>query len=170
VKLTELFVAEIEREAVPTRKMLERYPADRNDWKPHEKSMPLGYLATLVATIIGWVDMIVNQEGIDFNPPGGPKYKPREMTTATELVHALDASMAKAREALAHTTDDHLLTNWKYMSAGKTLKEDPRHIAVRDGTLNHLAHHRGQLTVYYRLLGIPVPSIYGPFADDKSLG
>lgn len=166
MKMTELFLADIGREAAPTRRGLERVPEGSNDWKPHEKSMPLGYLATLVATIIGWIDMIVKQDGIDFNPPGGPKYKPKEMTTSRELVEALDASVAKAREALASTTDEHLMTLWKYMVAGRVVGEQPRHIAIRDGALNHLAHHRGQLTVYLRLNGVPVPSIYGPSADE----
>ena len=166
MKLTDLFLADIEGEAVPTRVVLERVPEGRNHWKPHEKSMPMGYLAALVATIIGWIDMMVKQEGIDFNPPGGQKNKPKEMTTSRELVEALDASVAKARQALANTTDEHLLTSWKYMVSGRVVGEQPRHIAIRDGVLNHLAHHRGQLTIYLRLNGVPVPSIYGPSADE----
>jgi len=137
MKLTDLFLADIEREAAPTRRVLERVPEGRNHWKPHEKSMPMGYLAALVATIIGWIDMMVKQEGIDFNPPGGQKNKPKEMTTSRELVEALDASVAKARQALANTTDEHLLTSWKYMVGGRVVGEQPRHIAIRDGVLNH---------------------------------
>jgi len=166
MKLTDLFLADIEREAAPTRRVLERVPEGCNDWKPHQKSMPMGYLAALVASIIGWIDMMVKQEGIDFNPPGGQKYKPKEMTTSRELVEALDASVAKARQTLANTTDEHLLTSWKYMVSGRVVGEQPRHIAIRDGVLNHLARHRGQLTIYLRLNGVPVPSIYGPSADE----
>ena len=168
MKLTDLFLADIEGEAVPTRVVLERVPEGRNHWKPHEKSMPMGYLAALVATIIGWIDMMVKQEGIDFNPPGGQKNKPKEMTTSRELVEALDASVAKARQALANTTDEHLLTSWKYMVGGQVVGEQPRHIAIRDGVLNHLARHSGQLTIYLRLNGVPVPSIYGPSADEST--
>ncbi len=165
MKLTELLLAELDREAPLTRRALERVPEGRDDWKPHEKSMPLGYLATLVATMPGWIDMMVNQEGIDFNPPGGMK-KPGQSSTNRELLKAFDASVAKGRQALAHTTDEHLMTAWKYMVAGQVVGEQIRHLAIQDGMFLHLAHHRGQLTVYLRLLGVSVPSIYGPSADE----
>ncbi|MGC1297733.1 MAG: DinB family protein [Alloacidobacterium sp.] len=166
VKMTDLFLADLEREAASTRRALERVPEGRDDWKPHEKSMSLGYLATLVATILGWIDMMVNHDQLDMAPKDGPKFRPKELKTNSELLAALDESVAKARKALENTTDDHLLTAWKFVVGGHVASENPRHIMIRDAVFSHLAHHRGQLTVYLRLNGAAVPAIYGPSADE----
>jgi hypothetical protein len=119
MQLTQLFLGELDREAARTRRAIDRVPEGRDDWKPHDKSMPLGRLAGLVATMPAWLKMIIERDDLDLNPPGG-----------------------------------------------SSTAEDPRHIVLRDA-INHLAHHRGQLTVYLRLNDIPVPSIYGPTADDE---
>ena len=165
--ITELLLAELDREAVGIRKTLEHVPEGKNDWKPHERSMPLGSLATIVATIPGWLDMVVNVDELDINPPGGSKYKPQEWKTRRELLEQFEASLKKGREVLQNTTDDHLLnTKWRILSGGKLMHEQVRYEAVRDGVLNHMAHHRGQLTVYLRLNNEKVPAIYGPSADE----
>jgi uncharacterized damage-inducible protein DinB len=164
--MTDLFLADLEREAASTRRALERVPEGRDDWKPHEKSMPLGYLATLVATLPGWIDMMVNQDQIDMRPKDGSTYKPKELKTTSERLAALDESVAKARKALENTTDEHLLTTWKFLVNGQVASENPRHIMIRDAVFSHLAHHRGQLTVYLRLNGAAVPAIFGPSADE----
>jgi uncharacterized damage-inducible protein DinB len=167
MKITELLLAELDREAVGIRKTLERVPGGKNDWKPHEKSMTLGSLATIVATIPAWLDMVVNVDELDINPPGGPKFKPQAWTTRRELLDQFEASLRKGREVLAATTDDHLFhTKWRMLAAGKLMSEQPRYEAIRDGVFNHMAHHRGQLTVYLRLNGEKVPAIYGPSADE----
>jgi uncharacterized damage-inducible protein DinB len=166
MKMTELFLADLEREAASTRRALERVPEGRNDWKPHEKSMQLGYLATLVATILGWIDTMVNQDQLDMAPKNAPKFRPQELKANRELLTALDESVAKARKALENTTDEHLLTTWKFVVGGHVASENPRHIMIRDAVFSHLAHHRGQLTVYLRLNGVAVPAIYGPSADE----
>jgi uncharacterized damage-inducible protein DinB len=166
VKMTDLFLADLEREAASTRRALERVPEGRDDWKPHEKSMSLGYLATLVATIPGWIDMMVNHDQLDMAPKDAPKFRPKELKTNSELLAALDESVAKARKALENTTDEHLLTAWKFVVGGHVASENPRHIMIRDAVFSHLAHHRGQLTVYLRLNGAAVPAIYGPSADE----
>lgn len=168
MKLTELFLAELEREHAPTRRTLERVPDSRYDWKPHDKSMSMGYLTTLIATIPGWIETMINQDQLDVAPKDGPKYKPAELRTAGELVQACDAAFEKARQALKATTDEHLMTTWKMLAGGKVVSEQPRHVAIRDAVLMHMAHHRGQLTVYLRLCGAMVPSVYGPSADDRS--
>ena len=168
MKMTEQFSAQLDREATITRRALERVPEGRPDWKPHEKSMPLGYLSTLVATMPGWIAMMITQDELDLNPPGGGK-RPEAPGNNAELLAALDDSVAKAREALRDTTDEHLLTSWKLLVAGQVVMEQPRHVAIAD-TFMHWSHHRGQLTVYLRLNDAPVPSIYGPTADDKSFG
>jgi uncharacterized damage-inducible protein DinB len=167
MQITELLLAELDREAVGIRKTLEQVPEGKNDWKPHEKSMPLGNLATIVATVPAWLDMVVNMDELDINPPGGPKFKPQEWKTRRELLEQFEASLKKGREVLQNATDDRLLnTNWRMLYAGKVMSDQPRYVAIRDGVLNHMAHHRGQLTVYLRLNGAKVPAIYGPSADE----
>ncbi|HKW19017.1 MAG TPA: DinB family protein [Terriglobales bacterium] len=168
MKITELLIAELDREAPAIRKTLERVPEGKNDWKPHPKSMPLGYLATLVANLPGWLEMMVNIDELDINPPGGPKYRPQEWKTRQDLLQQFESSLKKGREALQKTTDDHLLnTKWRMLSGGKVVSEQTRYEALRGGVLNHMAHHRGQLTVYLRLNEEKVPSIYGPSADER---
>jgi uncharacterized damage-inducible protein DinB len=167
MKMTDLFAAELEREAKPSRRVMEKVPAGREDWKPHDKSMPLGRLAQLVATMPSWVTMMVNQDELDIQPPGGSKFQPQALRTSAELVQAVEETTRAAREALAATTDEHLLTPWRLLVGGHVVQERPRHEMIRE-SINHLAHHRGQLTVYLRLNGAPVPSVYGPSADDAS--
>ena len=163
--LTELFLAELEREAPRTRRALEQVPSGRDDWAPHPKSMPLGRLAGLVASMPSWIGLIVNQDELNLTPPEGQgNYQQPSVDT---LVAVHDGHVQKGREVLSRTTDEFLLTtNWKLLAGGKVVMDQPRHVVLRD-TLNHLAHHRGQLTVYLRLVGSTVPAIYGPSADDQ---
>ena len=167
MKLTELFLDQLERESAGTRKAVERVPEGNDDWKPHEKSMPLGYLTTLCATMPGWVAMMIETDELDLNPPGGKQYKQEVLSTREELLKALDASVAKSREALQKTSDEHLMTKWAFKMGGKVVSEEPRYVMIRDAVFTHLGHHRGQLTVYLRLKGAPVPAIYGPSADER---
>ena len=164
MKLTQQFLDELDREAPRTRRVLEHVPQGRDDWKPHDKSMPLARLAGLVASMPSWVNLIIDQDELDLTPPsGGGQY---HQPSVGQLVETLDGHVAKARTALSKTTDEYLLTtNWRLKAGGHVVLNDPRHVVLRD-TINHLAHHRGQLTVYLRLLGQPVPSVYGPSADD----
>jgi uncharacterized damage-inducible protein DinB len=166
MKLTELFLEELNAEVPATRRMLERVPEGRTEWKPHPRSTTLGYLATLVATIPSWVTMSIRQDELDLNPPGKPKPVPPTLGSGRELVQAFDGAVAGAREALGSTSDDFLRTPWKLLVSGKVVLEAPRYVVIRDSAINHLAHHRGQLSVYLRLLDVPVPSIYGPTADE----
>jgi uncharacterized damage-inducible protein DinB len=167
MKLTDLFLGELEREAPLTRRALERVPEGRNDWKPHEKSMPLGRLAALVAGMPAWITMMIDKEEFDLNPPGGSSGSFKmDFRTNKDLVKMMDDGVAGARTALQKTNDEHLMKPWRLLVAGKTVSEQPRHVMLRD-SINHLAHHRGQLTVYLRLNDVPVPAIYGPSADDQ---
>ncbi len=164
--LTEFFADLLEREAAVSRRALERVPEGRPEWKPHEKSMPLGYLATIVATMPSWVAMIVDQDELDLAPPGGSKYQPKQWKTTGELLQAHDEAVASGLEALRRTSDGHLMTPWRLLVAGRVVSESPRQAVIGD-TFTHLSHHRGQLSVYLRLNDVPVPSLYGPSADDK---
>ena len=167
MKLKEFFLAELNGEVERSRRALEQVPEGKHDWKPHEKSMPLGSLATIVATIPSWLDMVVNMDELDINPPGGSKFKPPAWKTRRDLLEQFEASLKKGREVLQKTTDDRLLnTNWRMLAAGKLMSDQPRYVAIRDGVLNHMAHHRGQLTVYLRMNEEKVPAIYGPSADE----
>jgi uncharacterized damage-inducible protein DinB len=167
--MTEWFLAELASEAAKTRRVLEQVPEGKRDWKPHDRSMPFGYLAELVATIPSWVGMAITLNELDIAPKDGPKYKPEPMNTSAQLVAALDKTVAQAREALENTDDAHLKTGWRLLAGGHVALEQPRQEVIRD-TFLHSAHHRGQMTVYLRLLGLKVPSVYGPTADDKSFG
>ena len=164
IKLTDMFLAELDREAKGTRRALERVPDGRADFQPHEKSMDLGRLATLVAGMPGWIEMMINLDELDM-VPGDKKTRPPLLATSGALLDAHEAAVGKAREALKRTTEDHLDAPWRLLVSGKVVSSAPRHIMIRD-TMSHLSHHRGQLTVYLRLLGAPVPAIYGPSADD----
>ena len=166
MKLTDFFLAQLEREAAHTRLALERVPEGHNDWKPHPKSMPLGYLASLVATMPAWIISMVKQDEFDLQSAEAARFKPLEWRSRSELLAALDAAVAEAREALQSTTDEHLMTSWKFSAGGHLLSESPRHIMINDSVFSHLAHHRGQLTVYLRLNAASVPALYGPSADE----
>jgi uncharacterized damage-inducible protein DinB len=167
MKLTEFFLAELEREIPGTRETLERVPEGRNDWTPHQRSMPMGTLANLCATMPAWIDMIINTEELDINPPGG-RPRPPLPQSRKELTAALEDSIAKCRKALKNTNDDHLAKEWKLLAGGHLMQQAPRHVMISD-VFNHLAHHRGQLTVYLRLNNASVPAIYGPSADEGKL-
>jgi uncharacterized damage-inducible protein DinB len=169
MKVTDVFSAQLEREAAISRRVLERVPEGRPDYKPHEKSMALGYLSHLVATMPSWVAMAITQDELDLNPPGGSGYRPPASMTTRELLQVHEEAVGKAQKALQGTTDAYLMTPWRLLVATKVVLESPRHVVIAD-TFTHLAHHRGQLTVYMRLLGAPVPSVYGPSADDKRFG
>jgi uncharacterized damage-inducible protein DinB len=167
MRLTEFLLAELNREVDRSRRALEQVPEGKYDWKPHEKSMIFGYLANMVATIPMWITMQINQDELDVAPADGRKFEQKRLDTSSELIEALDKAAAGARSAFEQTTDEHLKTNWRLLARGNVVMEAPRYEMIQD-TLLHWAHHRGQMTVYLRLMGAKVPAIYGPSADDNS--
>ena len=167
--MTEWFLAELESEAGKSRRVLEQVPTGKRDWKPHDRSMALGYLSDLVANIPSWVGYAITMDELDIAPKDGSSRRPVPLNTSAELVAALDKAVVQAREALRKTTDAHLETTWRLLASGNLAMEQPRLHVIRD-TFLHSAHHRGQMTVYLRLLGSKVPSVYGPTADDRSFG
>ena len=169
MKLTELLLNELESEAEKSRRALECVPDGKHDFKPHDRSMIFGYLADMVATIPSWIAMEVTMNELDIAPTDGSTMKQEPNKTSAALVAALDKSAAAARDALQKTNDDHLKTTWQLKARGAVVQEAPRYEMIQD-TINHWAHHRGQMTVYLRLMGAKVPALYGPSADDRSFG
>ena len=169
MKLTAFLLAEFDREVHRSRRALEQVPEGKYDWKPHDRSMIFGYLADMVATIPSWIAMEVTKNELDVAPADGSTMKPEPKKTSAALVQALDKSAAEARAAFEKTTDEHLKTMWQLKARGQVVQAAPRYEMIQD-TINHWAHHRGQMTVYLRLMGAKVPALYGPSADDKSFG
>jgi uncharacterized damage-inducible protein DinB len=165
MELKEFFLAQLEREAVLTRKAIERVPEGRNDFKPHERSMPLGYLAGLVAGMLGWIAFMIERDELILDDPSSEGFRTRPLETRADLHRALDLALANARRALESTSDEHLLTPWAFKVGGHAIQQ-PRFQMIEEAVFSHLAHHRGQLTVYLRLSESTVPALYGPSADE----
>jgi uncharacterized damage-inducible protein DinB len=162
MSMIEALIQELEQEAQTTKRVLERVPGDRLAWKPHQKSMSLGQLALHVATTPGGVSEMVRQ-----SPFPVPEFTQPSAATAAELIPALDESVAKAKQNLRAIGDAGLGGMWRVVAADKELMAMPVGAVLRFIMLNHWYHHRGQLSVYLRELGVPVPSIYGPSADEN---
>ncbi len=167
MQLNEFFLAELVREASRTRNVLLQVPADHGEWKPHDKSMKFGYLADMLSIMPTWIAAQVTKDELDIAPPDGPQVRGEPNTTSASLISALDTSLMAARTALSETTHDHLQTVWRLKAGGEVVQENPRYLMIQD-TFNHWAHHRGQMTVYLRLLGAKVPAVYGPSADERA--
>jgi uncharacterized damage-inducible protein DinB len=167
MELKTFFLRLLEQEAAMCRKVLERVPEGRNDWKPHHKSMALGSLAALVAAMPGWVAFMVQRDELDFEDPYSEQFRTRPVETRAELLRLLEENTAQARRALEGTDEVHLLRHWRMVSGHRLLSEGPRYEMIADAVFSHLAHHRGQLTVYLRLNEAAVPAIYGPSADES---
>lgn len=162
MRIADSFAMELEQEAKTTRRVLERVPADKLSWKPHPKSMSLGQLALHVASTPGNVAMLAAA-----NVDTPPSFQQAEATSSVELLSALETSVATAKRSLAGWDDAKMMENWSLSANGKAVMAMPRMGLLRAIMLNHWYHHRGQLTVYLRLLGVPLPSVYGPSADEN---
>jgi uncharacterized damage-inducible protein DinB len=161
---------EFDQEMQNTRKTLERCPDANWNWKPHEKSGTVGWLASHIATMIGWIPVTLTTEELDYAPVNGPAYEPPKISNRKELLAVFDKEAAGARAALAKVSDTDMMKNWKLLAGGQEIFTMPRAACIRGMVLNHLIHHRAQLTVYYRLVGVPVPGLYGPSADEGQPG
>jgi len=164
--LKRFFLEQLEREASASRKAIERTPEGENDWKPHDRSMELGYLAALVATMPGWPALMIEMDELDLDDPSGASFRTKPVSSRAELLQQLDEGLERSRKALQNTSEVHLNTTWRLKMGDQVLTEGPRYAMIADGALSHLAHHRGQLTVYLRLKEAKVPAIYGPSADE----
>jgi uncharacterized damage-inducible protein DinB len=162
MSITAAILKEFDSEGATTRRVLERVPTDKLSWKPHVKSMSLGELALHTATVPGHICSWVKTDEFAFT--GG---RPPLAASTAEILAAHDASVQQAKEIVGGLGDAGLAANWKGIAGGKQIFEMPKAAVVRNIALNHWYHHRGQLSVYLRLLDVPVPSIYGPSADEQ---
>ena len=164
MKMGSMLAAELSHEAISARKMLERIPFETFAWKPHDKSTEIGHLSHHIARLTSFVKPILTTEEFDLASPGN---QPPVLNSAEELVAAFDTGLAEAIELLNSVSDEDLTDTWRLRAGEKTIFEMPRAGVIRTLVLSHLIHHRGQLSVYLRLKNIPVPSIYGPSADEQ---
>lgn len=163
--LNESLIAELQMEAANTRKMIERVPDKSFDWKPHDKSMTLGRLAYHVCENPQWVSVTVDKDEIDF---AANDYVPKEAKTTEELLKVFDDSLAEAVKCLKNASDEKLSGNWTMRNGEQVYFTMPKLAVLRSFVLNHIIHHRGQLSVYLRMLDVPLPQIYGPTADETA--
>ncbi len=163
--IAESFLPEIEQEAAATRRLLERLPEDRLSWKPAEKSMTLGRLSTHLAELPSWGVSALTLDELDVNPPGGEGFVPTQLQSVSAVLELFEANLAKFVDILRGTSDDAFMEPWTLKARGEEIFTLPRVAMVRS-TLNHIIHHRGQLTVFLRLCDVPLPGTYGPSADD----
>ncbi len=161
--IAEVLLLDYDAEIQNTRRILERIP-DNAQWKPHDKSMPMGRLAVHVARLPEFATTILTTPELNL---ANHKFPPMIFESREQLLAELEKTSAEARHALQSATDEQLLTSWKLSWGDKTIAEGPRAVLYRTMFLNHLVHHRGQLSVYLRLNEVPVPGLYGPSADEQ---
>lgn len=163
MKLIDSLITEFDHEAQTTRKHLERLPSDKLDWRPHEKSFTARGLASHIVDCVSWADSIFNSDEFDIDPT---TYKSYQATSLADLLKTFDGNVANGKQVLAGVADADLLQPWRFKIMGRLRFEKSKAAVFRDFTLSHLIHHRGQFSVYLRLLNVPVPGSYGPSADE----
>jgi uncharacterized damage-inducible protein DinB len=167
--LSESLLPEFDHEMANTRKTLERVPDDKFAWKPHDKSMAMGALAGHLANLPSWGSLTIGSDSFDLAPGGEPATQP-DLKSTKDVLATFDENIAKSRSAIAGASDQDLFLPWTLLSNGSTILTMPKVAVLRSFVMNHVIHHRAQLGVYLRLNDIPVPSIYGPSADENPFG
>ena len=163
--IKDAFIAELKHESSLTKKMLEKVPMDKKDWRPHERSMTLGRLATHVAENLHWIPDIIHIDDFDFMKDYN--FKPVTAASSEELLQIFQTNLDKAIGDLSSMTDDDLNKTWTIRRGEQVMSSTPKKVAIRGWAFSHMIHHRGQLSVYLRLLDVPVPGMYGPSADER---
>jgi uncharacterized damage-inducible protein DinB len=166
--LSDALLPEFDQEMANTRKTLERVPDEKFDWKPHEKSFPMDGLSTHLASLPSWASVTIDQDSLDL-APNGEVVRLSPLKSRAEVLEMFDKNVVAARAAIAGASDEHLFQPWTLLSNGKTILTLPRVACLGSFVMNHIIHHRAQLGVYLRLNDIPVPSIYGPSADEGGM-
>jgi uncharacterized damage-inducible protein DinB len=169
MSISSSLLLEFDQEMANTRKALERVPDDKFGWKPHEKSMSMGGLATHLANLPSWTVYTINQDSLDLAPQGGESFRLEEKRSRREILEDFEKNVAAARDAIAGASDEEMLKPWSLLKGGVTLMTLPKIAVLRGFVMNHIIHHRGQFTVYLRLNDVPVPPIYGPSADEGAM-
>lgn len=164
--ISDAFLGELQHEAATTRKVLERVPEDKFEWQPHEKSMTFGRLAVHIAEMFGWMETTMKTSELDF---AENEFKPFEPKTNAELLEFFDEKIEEATKALENTSDESFMETWTMKNGEQVYFTMPKIAVLRTFCMNHIYHHRGQLSVYLRLNDIPVPEIYGPSADEGQM-
>jgi uncharacterized damage-inducible protein DinB len=165
MSIAESLLPEFDREMGLTRQLLERVPNEKASWKPHPKSFSLGDLSRHIANLPTWAVSTMKQTEFDINPPGGPSFSPVQFESMAATLKALDDNVRTTRGVIAGATDGEMMVMWTFKNGGKTVFSMPRVAVLRSFVMNHMIHHRGQLTVYLRELDVPLPQMYGPTAD-----
>lgn len=169
MSLSKALLPEFDHEMANARRTLERIPDDKFAWKPHERSFAMGELATHIANMLTWVVHTIERDSLDIAPPDAPKLRAPLATSQKELLDTFDQNLTAARAAIEGASDEHLFQPWTLLSGGEKVFTIPRIAVLRSAVMNHIIHHRGQMSVYLRLNDIPVPSLYGPSADEGSM-
>jgi uncharacterized damage-inducible protein DinB len=165
MSFADAILPEFDQEMANARKVLERVPEDKFDWRPHPKSNTIGWNANHLAEIPGWVEGTLTQLSWDFAPVGGERYQSPSLTTRQAILDLFDRNVAAARKAIAAVKDEEVGKMWSLLQGGQTLMSMPRAAMIRSLILNHLIHHRAILCVYLRLNDVPVPGMYGPSGE-----
>jgi len=168
MKISDALLPEFDQEVKTTRKCLERIPEDKFTFKPHPKSFDMISLAVHIATMLGWGVTTLQSDSFDFAPVGGEPYTPPVVKSNAELLALFDKGAKEFRAALAATENDAMMAPWSLLGGGTVMFTMPRGACIRGMIMNHIVHHRGQLSVYLRLCDIPVPALYGPSADESN--
>ncbi len=165
--IAQALLPEFDHEMANTRKTLERIPDDKLDWRPHEKSFDMRAMLTHMANMPKWSVMTINESSFDMEPEGEEPIKEEPVETVEGALEMFDANVAAAREAIANASDETLMASWSLLKAGDEVLTFPKVAVLRSFIMNHMIHHRGQLTVYLRLNDLPLPALYGPSADEN---
>ena len=163
--IAQALLPEFDHEMATTRRMLERFPEDKVEWRPHETCMTLGRLAGHVAELAGWTTVTMNQDQLEMDPS---TYKPNIVSSRAEALKQFDDSVKASRESIAGASDETLMKPWSLVAGDKAVLTMPRVAVLRSFVMNHMIHHRGQLAAFYRIAGVPIPSLYGPSKDEQA--
>lgn len=169
MNLKEFFLSELQQEIINTRKTLERIPAAKWNWKPHQKSWTMGELATHLANLPSWTNITIQNDSFDIAPPGTTPPKTKVARSLKEVLEVFDKNCMETRTTLENSSEEQLLKPWTMLHGGKTIFTMPKIAVLRSFILNHSIHHRAQLLVYFRLNDVPVPALYGPSADENGM-
>ena len=169
MSLSQSLLPEFDHEMANTRKVLERIPENKLNWKVHEKSNTIGWVGMHMAGILGWVDLTLNRDSLDIAPVGAEPYRTPVPNSRQEILDQFDKNLATARAAIATASDEQVMKPWSLLMKGEVVFTMPRAAVLRSFVLNHMIHHRAHLCVYLRLNDVPVPALYGPSADEQGM-